>query len=95
MPAASEAMLRYRILEEDLRLVRSENRPGSLLEDPILEEMAHLWWQLSDIERAKLDDEGPTCWPEGVAQDENLPLLTDRDTLSGDMSGPVRTRTTG
>lgn len=58
-----ESMCRYRTLETDLRLVRAENPPGSPLEDPIIEEMACLWWELSEGEREILDQEGPTCWP--------------------------------
>jgi hypothetical protein len=37
---------------------------GSAAEDPIIEEMARLWWDLDDDERDALDAEGPTCWPE-------------------------------
>ena len=43
--------------------MRSEKGRGTPQEDPILEEMAHLWWRLSDIERETLDREGPTCDP--------------------------------
>ena len=39
------------------------NAFGSSKEDPILEQMAHLWWQLSDRERDILDEEGSTCNP--------------------------------
>ncbi len=54
----SAAMARYRVLEGDLRRIRAEHPIGSLAEDPILEEMASLWWLLSDIEREFLDREG-------------------------------------
>lgn len=57
----SEMMNRYRILEDDLRRVRSENAFGSAKEEPVLEEMTRLWWLLSDSERETLDREGPTC----------------------------------
>ena len=92
MPQLSEAMRRYRVLEDDLRLVRSENAPGSTVEDPILEEMARLWWELSDIERETLDREGPTCWPERTAPTEGDLGLTDRDTISPAATGPLRSR---
>lgn len=62
----SEEMRQYRSLEDDLRLVRAERGPGSALEDPILEDMARLWWLLSDIEREMLDREGPTCDPRAI-----------------------------
>ncbi len=61
----SESMARYRSLEDDLRLIRAEQPLGSRAEDPILEEMARVWWLLSDIERETLDREGPTCDPAG------------------------------
>jgi len=80
MPHLSEAMRRYRALEEDLRLVRSENGRGSPQEDPILEEMARLWWTLSDIERETLDREGPTCDPIQINGDDDLGLV---DTSEG------------
>lgn len=60
----SAEMRRYRSLEDDLRRVRSMNRTGPALEDPILEEMGTLWWLLSDVERETLDAEGPTCDPD-------------------------------
>jgi hypothetical protein len=66
----SEPMRRYRALEDVLRRIRSENTPGSALEDPVLQEMARLWWDLSDIERETLDREGPTCWPEQAGPSE-------------------------
>jgi hypothetical protein len=80
MPHLSEAMRRYRALEEDLRLVRSENGRGSPQEDPILEEMANLWWKLSDIERETLDREGPTCDPVQTDGNDDLELI---DTSEG------------
>ena len=82
MPHLSEAMRRYRALEEDLRLVRSENGRGSPQEDPILEEMARLWWTLSDIERETLDREGPTCDPIQINGDDDLGLV---DTSGGSL----------
>ena len=51
----------YRALEAKLRAVRGEYGAASLHEDPILDEMSRVWWQLSDAERAMLDAEGPTC----------------------------------
>jgi hypothetical protein len=60
-PAMREEMTQYRALEHALRLVRAEKGSGSAQEDPILEEMARLWWLLSDVEREMLDQEGPTC----------------------------------
>ena len=88
----SEAMRSYRKLEEDLRLIRSENSPGSPIEDPIIEEMARLWWKLSEVERETLDREGSTCWPEVVDEPEDdLGLMdTDTDALAGGVSGAVR-----
>jgi hypothetical protein len=59
----SEAMMAYRKLEDELRRVRAQHPLGSLHEDPLLEEMAKLWWLLSEEERGQLDDEGPTCDP--------------------------------
>ena len=56
-------MRRYRDLENDLRHIRAKYRPGSSFEDPIIEEMASLWWKLSEDERNTLDSEGSTCWP--------------------------------
>jgi hypothetical protein len=92
MPHASEAMARYRVLEGDLRLIRAEQSMGSLAEDPILEEMARVWWLLSDIEREMLDREGPTCDPETIDSTDDLDLV-DRDTLSDDqVGGPRRAR---
>ncbi len=62
-PIPSDPMGRYRSLEADLRRVRRNGR-GSLAENPILEEMARVWWwELSDVERETLDQEGPTCDP--------------------------------
>lgn len=93
MPPLSEAMRRYRVLEDDLRLVRSENAPGSPSEDPIIEEMARLWWDLSDIEREQLDSEGPTCWPAASGTDGGTDLdLTDKDTTHGSVDGAFRVR---
>ncbi len=64
MSQLSETMKAYRKLEDDLRRVRAQYELGSLQEDPILEEMAQLWWRLSESERDLLDREGPTCDPE-------------------------------
>lgn len=64
MPHPSEAMKAYRKLEQQLRNVRAKHALGSINEDPILEEMAKLWWILSEDERELLDQEGPTCDPE-------------------------------
>ncbi len=61
-PIPSDPMGRYRSLEADLRRVRRNGR-GSPAENPILEEMARVWWELSDVERETLDQEGPTCDP--------------------------------
>ena len=60
---SSALMFQYRELEVYLRLTRAHNAFGSSKEDPILEQMAHLWWQLSDRERDILDEEGSTCNP--------------------------------
>jgi hypothetical protein len=87
MPHRSEAMRRYRALEEDLRLVRSENGRGSPQEDPILEEMARLWWKLSDIERERLDSEGPTCDPVPTGGDDDLGLVDTSEGLRQVRSG--------
>jgi hypothetical protein len=95
MPQLSEAMHRYRALEDDLRLIRSENPPGSPQEEPILEEMARLWWDLSDIERQKLDDEGPTCWPEAVVETVTDLKLTDTEIVDGQIDSPLRSRSSG
>jgi hypothetical protein len=84
-------MRQYRALEDDLRLVRSENGLGSAKEDPILEEMARLWWLLSDIERETLDREGPTCDPVETFEDDDLHLV-DKDTLAENVKGPLRAR---
>jgi hypothetical protein len=84
-------MRQYRALEDDLRLVRSENGLGSAQEDPILEEMARLWWLLSDIEREMLDREGPTCDPVETFDDDDLHLV-DTDTLAKNAKGPLRAR---
>ncbi len=62
-PIPSDPMGRYRSLEADLRRVRTRNGRGSPAENPILEEMARVWWELSDVERETLDQEGPTCDP--------------------------------
>jgi hypothetical protein len=59
MSRISDAMKGYRKLEDDLRRVRSQHALGSLHEDPILEEMAKIWWRLSERERDVLDREGP------------------------------------
>lgn len=67
MPQISEAMKAYRKLEDDLRRMRAQHALGSLQEDPILEEMAKVWWRLSESERDLLDREGPTCDPEEQA----------------------------
>lgn len=91
MPHPSEEMRQYRALEDDLRLVRSENGLGSAREDPILEEMARLWWLLSDIERETLDREGPTCDPVETSENDDLQLV-DKDTLSDNVKGPLRAR---
>ena len=91
MSHPSEEMRQYRALEDDLRLVRSENGLGSAQEDPILEEMARLWWLLSDIERETLDREGPTCDPVETLENDDLHLV-DKDTLSEDVEGPLRAR---
>lgn len=64
MPEISEAMKIYRKLEEDLRRIRAQSPLGSIQEDPVLEEMARVWWLLSESERDVLDREGPTCDPE-------------------------------
>jgi len=62
-PSPSDPMGRYRSLEADLRRVRKNGR-GSPAENPILEEMARVWWwELSEVERETLDQEGPTCDP--------------------------------
>jgi hypothetical protein len=82
MPHLSDPMRRYRALEEDLRLVRSERGRGSPQEDPILEEMANLWWRLSDIERETLDREGPTCDPIQLDNDDGLEFV---DTSEGSL----------
>lgn len=63
MEKTSEAMQSYRRLEDELRKVRSRHTLGSVHEDPILEEMARLWWLLTDNEREVLDREGPTSDP--------------------------------
>jgi hypothetical protein len=63
MTKSSEAMQSYRKLEDELRRVRSRHALGSVHEDPILEEMARLWWLLTESERETLDREGPTCDP--------------------------------
>ena len=91
MPHLSEEMRQYRALEDDLRLVRSENRLGSAKEEPILEEMARLWWLLSDIERETLDREGPTCDPVELDDNDDLQLV-DKDTLADNTKGPLRAR---
>lgn len=57
----SKPMARYRSLEDDLRLIRTEKGIGSPDESDILEEMARVWWDLTDIEQETLDREGPTC----------------------------------
>lgn len=92
MPHPSEEMRQYRALEDDLRLVRSEKGLGSAQEDPILEEMARLWWLLSDIERETLDREGPTCDPVETFEEDDLQLV-DKDTLAENVNGPLRVRT--
>jgi hypothetical protein len=84
-------MRQYRALEDDLRLVRTENGLGSAQEDPILEEMARLWWLLSDIEREKLDQEGPTCDPVETFEGDDLQLV-DKDTFTENVKGPLRAR---
>jgi hypothetical protein len=63
----SEAMTAYRKLEDELHRVRTQHPLDSLHEDPILEEMAKLWWLLSEEERAQLDEEGPMCDPKAPA----------------------------
>jgi hypothetical protein len=93
MPHLSEEMRQYRALEDDLRLVRSESGLGSAKEDPILEEMARLWWLLSDIERETLDREGPTCDPVEIDEHDDLHLV-DKDTLAFNVKGPLRARKT-
>lgn len=80
MPRPSEPMARYRALEDDLRLVRTEKGLGSAEEVPILEHMARLWWELSDIEREILDQEGPTCDPVETSEHDDLGLV---DTIDG------------
>jgi hypothetical protein len=84
-------MRQYRALEDDLRLVRSEHGLGSTQEDPILEEMARLWWLLSDIERETLDREGPTCDPVETFDDDDMQLV-DKDTFAENVKGPLRVR---
>jgi hypothetical protein len=84
-------MRQYRALEEDLRLVRSENALGSAKEEPILDEMTRLWWLLSDIEREALDQEGPTCDPPEISEDDDLRLV-DKDTLVDGALGSLRAR---
>jgi hypothetical protein len=79
MPHPSEPMVRYRTLEDDLRLVRTEKGVGTHEEDPILEEMAQLWWELSDIERETLDREGPTCDPIATDDNDDLGLVDGSD----------------
>jgi len=54
----------YRALEERLRTSRKLHPPGSPEEASILEEMAIVWYKLSDQEREQLNSEGPTCWPD-------------------------------
>lgn len=56
-------MHRYRVLEVQLRLLRTSSAPGRPAEDAVIDEMARLWSQLSDEEREMLDREGSTCWP--------------------------------
>ncbi|HET7500599.1 MAG TPA: hypothetical protein VFK02_06330 [Kofleriaceae bacterium] len=87
MAHLSEEMRQYRALEEDLRLVRTEKGLGSPQEDPLLEEMARLWWLLSDIEREILDQEGPTCDPVEMNEDDDLHLVDKNDA-----KGPLRAR---
>ncbi|MFH0902901.1 MAG: hypothetical protein V2A73_19915 [Pseudomonadota bacterium] len=60
----SDALKRYRLLEAELRLVRRETSPGSAMEEPIIDEMASVWWDLTEEERELLDGEGPSCWPD-------------------------------
>lgn len=81
MPPVSVALARYRTLEEDLHLIRAERQIGSLIEEPILEEMARVWWTLSDVEREILDREEPTCNPAIIDYTDDLNLV-DLDTLS-------------
>lgn len=92
MPHPSEEMRQYRALEDDLRLVRSEHGLGSAQEDPILEEMARLWWLLSDIERETLDQEGPTYDPVETFDDDDDLQLVDKDTFAENVKGPLRVR---
>jgi len=78
----------YRILEGELYLLRMENPPGALIEEPVIDEMARLWDLLSDNEKELLDKEGPRCWP---PTEYLKPLnIKDVDTLAPGFNGPVR-----
>jgi hypothetical protein len=53
----------YRALEVRLYECRCHRPAGSDAEDPILDEMDGVWWDLTDEERALLDSEPSHCWP--------------------------------
>ncbi|HWO19439.1 MAG TPA: hypothetical protein VNO30_11715 [Kofleriaceae bacterium] len=59
--------------------MRSERGLGSPQEEPILEEMASLWWRLTDLERETLDLEGPTCDPIQLDGEDDLGLVDTSD----------------